>query len=110
MDTIVTGVDGSIYQCLVANWCNGSPSYFSPGAGIAWGNTWTQVGSGAPPPAPAADYVYPNGRGQYQATTTVEGQDGNLYRCNIAGWCNSSSEFYYAPGAGLAWESAWTAM
>ena len=30
-----------------------------------------------------------------------------VYRCQVDGWCNSASDFYYAPGSGLAWPQAW---
>jgi hypothetical protein len=33
---------------------------------------------------------------------------GKMYQCDIAGWCSSDSAYYYAPGTGLAWSSAWT--
>jgi len=108
--TVVTGEDGNIYECLIAGWCNGSPMYYAPGRGLAWQQAWKQTGTGTPPPVSNADYVYPDGRGQYGSGTIVQGRDGNIYRCDISGWCNSSSEFYYAPGTGLAWDSAWTAL
>jgi len=106
---LVTGQDGNIYECLIAPWCNHSPTYYAPGLGLAWSSAWQQVGAGTPPPI-AVQYVYPEGRGQYQQGTIVQGQDGNPYRCNISGWCNSTSSFYYAPGTGLAWQSAWSAL
>jgi len=107
--TVVTGEDGNIYECLIAGWCNGWPFYYAPGRGLAWQQAWKQTGTGTPP-TPTAEYVYPDGRGQYESGTIVEGRDGNLYRCDVGGWCNSASQFYYAPGTGLAWSSAWTAM
>ena len=30
------------------------------------------------------------------------------YRCDVGGWCSSSSAWAYAPGTGLYWTSAWT--
>jgi len=109
--TLVTGTDGNIYACQIPNWCNGFPTYYAPGTGLAWSSAWTLVGTGTPPPPPSqADYVYPDGRGQYQSGTLVQGGTGKIYRCNIAGWCNSSSELYYAPGTGLAWDSAWSEL
>jgi len=109
--TIVTGLDGNIYECVIPNWCNGSEWHYAPGTGFYWQQAWVQVGTGTPPPPPSeADYVYPDGRGYYGHGTIVEGRDGNLYRCDIPGWCNSRSSFYYAPGTGLAWSSAWTAL
>ena len=50
---------------------------------------------------------------QYQAGTnynTNEKVTNNEreYRCDIAGWCSSSSAWAYEPGVGLHWRSAWT--
>jgi hypothetical protein len=50
------------------------------------------------------DFVYPEGRGQYQPGTVVLGSDGNRYECRPfpnSGWCNIESDLYYAPGTGL---------
>lgn len=35
---------------------------------------------------------------------------GNLYRCNVAGWCSAgpASDWAYAPGTGAHWEMAWS--
>ncbi len=33
---------------------------------------------------------------------------GELYRCNIAGWCSSSAAWAYAPGTGMYWTDAWS--
>ncbi|MDN3637648.1 DUF1588 domain-containing protein [Simiduia curdlanivorans] len=30
------------------------------------------------------------------------------YTCRVAGWCSSTSSFYYAPADGLAWQEAWS--
>ena len=59
------------------------------------------------------DYVYPDGRGQYGPGTIVLGGDSNRYQCRPwpnSGWCNIASDLYYAPGAGLAWQEAWTRL
>lgn len=32
----------------------------------------------------------------------------NKYRCDVAGWCSSNSDWAYAPGEGLYWTDAWT--
>lgn len=56
------------------------------------------------------DFVYPEGRGQYQPGTVVLGSDGKRYECRPfpnSGWCNIESDLYYAPGTGLAWQEAW---
>lgn len=106
---LIQGQDGNTYQCLIANWCNGSRTYYAPGLGLAWSSAWTLV-TDAPAPEVEAAFTYPNGRGQYQQGTIVKGSDNNLYRCDISGWCNSPSSFYYAPGTGLAWSSAWTSL
>ncbi len=106
----IRGQDGNMYQCLIANWCNGSGTYYAPGLGLAWNSAWALLSQGPAPTVKEFDFSYPQGRGQYQQGTTVKGTDSNLYRCNIPGWCNSSSSFYYAPGTGLAWDSAWSAL
>ena len=38
--TLVVGSNQSVYRCLVPNWCNGHPMYFSPGRGYAWSIAW----------------------------------------------------------------------
>jgi chitin-binding protein len=107
--TVIRGQDGNIYQCLVAGWCNGSRAYYAPGLGLAWEQAWIFIASGVAP-AVQADFTYPKGRGNYQQGTIVNGADNALYRCKIPGWCNHPSSFYYEPGTGLAWDSAWTAL
>jgi len=109
VDDLVVGQDGNTYRCLVAGWCNRSRTYYAPGTGLAWSRAWALVSEG-PAPEVGADFSYPDGRGQYGSGTVVQGTNGNLYRCNIPGWCNSGSAFYYAPGTGLAWSSAWSAL
>lgn len=56
--------------------------------------------------------VYPEGRGTYAAGTLVINPDDNsVYECKpwpATGWCNSTSDVYYKPGTGLAWQDAWT--
>jgi len=106
---LVQGQDGNTYRCLVAGWCNRSRTYFAPGVGLAWSRAWALVSEG-PAPEVSAEFSYPDGRGQYQQGTIVKGTDNKNYRCNIPGWCNSGSSFYYAPGTGLAWSSAWTSL
>lgn len=106
---LIRGQDGNTYQCLIAGWCNGSTIYYAPGIGLAWSSAWGLVSEG-PVPEVTADFTYPDGRGQYQQGTIVKGTDNSLYRCDIPGWCNSPSSFYYAPGTGLAWSSAWTSL
>jgi len=106
---LIRGQDGNTYQCLITGWCNGSMTYYAPGLGLAWGSAWEFVAEGATPLA-KADFSYPDGQGQYQSGTIVKGTDNNLYRCNITAWCNSPSSLYYAPGTGLAWDSAWTSL
>ncbi|MUK27838.1 Ig-like domain-containing protein [Aliivibrio fischeri] len=32
------------------------------------------------------------------------------YRCDIGGWCSSSSDWAYAPGTGSNWQDAWTGL
>ncbi|REH47561.1 putative secreted protein (Por secretion system target) [Tenacibaculum gallaicum] len=34
--------------------------------------------------------------------------EGNKYKCNIAGWCSSSAAWAYAPGTGTYWKDAWS--
>jgi len=107
---LIRGQDGNTYQCLVSNWCNGSRTYYAPGLGLAWGSAWKLVIEGTAPTISEFDFTYPEGLGQYQQGTVVKGTDNNLYRCNIPGWCNSQSSLYYAPGTGLAWDSAWSSL
>lgn len=50
---------------------------------------------------------------QYSAGTQYAAGDivangGNLYQCNIAGWCSSSAAWAYAPGTGAHWQDAWS--
>lgn len=50
---------------------------------------------------------------QYLAGTSYAAGDivsnvGRKYRCNIAGWCSSSSAWAYEPGVGSAWQQAWS--
>jgi chitinase/chitodextrinase len=62
----------------------------------------------------------PSGGGQCSAplysagTAYTVGQlvrnEGNVYRCEIAGWCSSSAAWAYAPGTGMHWQDAWTLM
>ena len=44
---------------------------------------------------------------QYQAGDVVA-NGGRKYRCDIAGWCSSSSAWAYEPGVGAHWQQAWT--
>jgi chitinase len=60
-------------------------------------------GGGQPDPDVPA---YPAGM-PYKAGQVVS-NNGKNYVCNIPGWCNSNSAMYYAPGTGLAWDSAWS--
>ena len=56
------------------------------------------------------DFTYPEGRGNYQPGTKVRGTKGGIFHCKpfpFSGWCNQAP-LYYAPGAGLAWDQAWT--
>ncbi len=107
--TLIRGQDGNTYKCLIANWCNGNRIYYAPGLGFAWDSAWQLVTKGTPLVG-KKDFTYPNGLGKYQQGTIVKGANNKLYRCNIPGWCNSQSSFYYAPGTGLAWGSAWTSL
>lgn len=106
---LILGQDGNTYQCLITGWCNGSITYYAPGLGLAWSSAWEFVSEGAAPVA-QSDFSYPEGQGQYQPGTIVKGTDNTLYRCNIPDWCNSTSSLYYAPGTGLAWDSAWSSL
>ena len=33
---------------------------------------------------------------------------GQVYRCEVAGWCSSTAAWAYAPGTGMYWQDAWT--
>jgi len=35
---------------------------------------------------------------------------GQVYRCEVAGWCSSSAAWAYAPGTGTNWQDAWSSM
>ncbi|AZQ85389.1 hypothetical protein EKO29_16200 [Colwellia sp. Arc7-635] len=50
--------------------------------------------------------AYPTDIGTYLTGSLVKGEDGGIYTCIIAPWCNGSSD-YYAPELGLSWQSAW---
>ena len=106
---LVHSQDGNIYECLVSGWCNTSRTYYAPGVGLAWNQAWKFVEKGVAP-VTEASYTYPKGRGNYQQGAIVKGYNNKLYRCKIPGWCNNPSDFYYAPGIGQAWDSAWTAL
>ncbi|MFK7855563.1 MAG: lytic polysaccharide monooxygenase [Granulosicoccus sp.] len=112
----VVGTDGNQYECIVAGWCNIAPPYYAPGTGSDWQDAWRLTGMGNPGTPTVPDDgttdapVYPDGRGSYTNGTVVFGVDGAAYQCDIAGWCNNPSDFYYAPGAGLAFGEAWTKL
>jgi N-acetylglucosamine-binding protein A len=106
---LIRGQDGNTYRCLIAGWCNGSRTYYAPGLGLAWSSAWALVAGGSAQEV-EAEFTYPNGRGQYQQGMIVKGADNDLYRCDISVWCNSQSSLYYAPGNGLAWDSAWSSL
>ena len=57
--------------------------------------------------------IFPEGKGTYTGGTKVkQSKDGKIYECKsnvVAPWCNSSSDLYYEPGVGLAWQEAWVA-
>ncbi|MFK8079006.1 MAG: lytic polysaccharide monooxygenase [Granulosicoccus sp.] len=109
----VTSVDGNQYECNVAGWCNIAPVYYAPGTGSDWQDAWRLTGVGNPSTQPTPDGVatntpvYPDGRGNYTLGSVVQGVDGAAYQCDIPGWCNNPSDFYYAPGVGLAFGDAW---
>lgn len=107
--TVVIGQAGGTFACQIPGWCNGSSTHYAPGTGLAWQQAWQQTSDQpASPPVEAPSYNYPESRGNYLNGTLVQGTDGQTYRCNIAPWCNSSSDFHYAPGTGIAWDQAWT--
>ncbi|MCG7570841.1 Ig-like domain-containing protein [Pseudoalteromonas sp. CNC9-20] len=43
----------------------------------------------------------------YSQGDTVENVN-HAYRCDVAGWCSSSSAWAYEPGVGQHWQDAWT--
>ncbi len=43
----------------------------------------------------------------YLAGDLVE-SNNHKYRCDVAGWCSSSSDWAYKPGEGQYWTDAWT--
>jgi chitinase len=51
------------------------------------------------------------GNTSYAAGTVVKNTVGGIvkkYQCTVAGWCQSTSAFYYEPGNGAAWTDCWT--
>jgi hypothetical protein len=74
---------------------------------LATGETGPSQG---PRSCPTNPPVYPSGRGSYAAGTVVQASDQLLYRCQIAGWCNSTADSYYAPATGSAWADAWVVV
>jgi hypothetical protein len=51
------------------------------------------------------------GNTSYVAGTIVKNTVGGTvkkYQCTVAGWCQSTSAFYYEPGNGAAWTDCWT--
>lgn len=60
----------------------------------------------------------PSGGGQCSSPPYVAGTGyangqlvrniGQVYRCEVAGWCSSSAAWAYAPGTGMHWQDAWT--
>ncbi|MCE7566797.1 chitinase [Aliivibrio fischeri] len=52
---------------------------------------------------------------QYKSGTNYAAGDevqnlNQKYRCDIGGWCSSSSDWAYAPGTGSNWQDAWTGL
>lgn len=45
----------------------------------------------------------------YSAGELVQNQN-QKYRCEVAGWCSSSSAWAYEPGVGEHWQEAWTGL
>ncbi|MBW3698030.1 chitinase [Vibrio sp. T187] len=56
--------------------------------------------------AGASDYVAGTSYSQGQEVQNLN----QKYRCDVAGWCSSSSDWAYAPGEGLYWTDAWTGL
>lgn len=68
-------------------------------------------GGGGTGPDCSSVPTYPAGRGTYISGTCVRGAaDAALYVCRpiVAAWCNSTAEWAYAPGSGIATAEAWT--
>jgi len=64
-------------------------------------------------PADGGATTYPawSGKNRWKAGDTVI-NDGKLFQCKpfpFSAWCNSAPA-YYEPGAGIAWQDAWTAL
>ena len=58
----------------------------------------------------AYEYVYPDGIGNYEPGTKVQGTDGGVYECKpypASAWCNQSP-CNFAPTTGLVWFLCWT--
>ena len=55
--------------------------------------------------AACTENIWQSGK-SYQYGDTVVNR-GAIYECLVAGWCASSSDWAYEPGAGLYWGEAW---
>jgi hypothetical protein len=99
-----------LYECKVPGWCNSIAAYaYEPGVGSAWHLAWDAiVACETNAQVPCGGPFYSAGA-LYQQGQTVRNL-GNAYRCNVPGWCSSVSALYYAPGTGLAWQTAWTLL
>ncbi len=104
----VVANNGGVFSCLVAGWCSGVASAYSPGIGSAWQQAWTQTGtctqaalSCTTTPAYVAYAAYQTG--------SVVKNNNTLYQCVIPGWC-SSAPIAYEPGVGSAWQQAWNSL
>jgi len=94
---LVQNANQQVYACVEASWCN-MPQYTLAGTEGAWKEVH-------PKAAPSGYQTYPAGQ-PYVAGSVIADVEGNLYTCNVAGWCNQGGS--YTPGIGSHWAGAWT--
>jgi len=97
-----TNVAAGNYSITAKAYDNANASTTSTAVSI----TLTTSG-GCTQPQYAAGTAYYDGTDGTHTASQVQ-NTGHKYQCKIAGWCSSSSAYYYAPGTGTAWQDAWT--
>lgn len=96
---LVQDASQRVYACVEASWCNMS-QYTLTGTEGAWKEVH-------PKAAPSGYQTYPAGQ-PYAVGSTIADVEGNLYKCNVAGWCNQGGA--YTPGIGAHWADAWSKL
>ena len=100
--------NGGVYKCNVPGWCSGPGWAYAPGLGTAWQDAWVKT-SNCVQSLPDCSTVNPYFANTAYTTGSIVKSNAQLYTCNIPSWCSGSASFY-APGAGSAWQQAWTLM